>query len=93
MRSLALSADVERIWWITLAVGLVVALVVTFLLHTLLLAVRRIDSNVKTLWQTATTVARNTATTWQLGQTAQALEEIKAEALEHDRFLNEVISR
>ncbi|MFP5299001.1 MAG: hypothetical protein ACLGHL_08450 [Actinomycetota bacterium] len=93
MELAALSSDVERIWWITLGVGLVVALVVTFLLHTLLRAVRRIDTNVKDLWQTATTVARNTATTWQLGQTANALEEIKSEALEHDKFLNEVTSR
>lgn len=93
MELAALASDVERMWWLTLAVGLVVALVVTFLLHTLLTAVKRIDRNVKVLWQTATTVARNTATTWQLTQTAAALEEIKAEALEHDRFLTEVDSR
>ena len=82
-----LAPEVERLWWITLAVGLVVAVVVVLLLHLLLSAVKRIERNVIVLWQTATTVARNTATSWQLGTTAEALEEIKAEALRHDALL------
>lgn len=86
----ALPSDVQTIWWITLGIGLVVALVVVFLLHTLLREVRRIDSNVKTLWSTATMVARNTATTWQLNDTAEGLEAIKGEALRHDELLNKV---
>lgn len=89
----ALPSDVETMWWIALALGLVVALVVVFLLHTLLREVRRVDTNVKTLWSTATTVARNTATTWLLNDTAGALEEIKAEALRHDELLNKVTGR
>lgn len=88
----ALPSDVQTIWWITLGIGLVVALVVVFLLHTLLREVRRIDSNVKTLWSTATMVARNTATTWQLNDTAEGLEAIKGEALRHDELLNKVTS-
>lgn len=88
----ALASDVQTIWWITLGIGLVVALVVVFLLHTLLREVRRIDSNVKTLWSTATMVARNTATTWQLNDTAEGLEAIKGEALRHDELLNKVTS-
>jgi hypothetical protein len=83
----ALAPEVERIWWITLGVGLVVALVVVALLQLLLGAVLRIERNVVELWQTATTVARNTATTWLLGGTAATLEEIQAEALRHDALL------
>ncbi len=89
----ALPSDVQTMWWIALALGLVVALVVVFLLHTLLREVRRVETNVKILWSTATMVARNTATTWLLNDTAGALEEIKAEALRHDELLNKVTGR
>ena len=83
----ALAPEVQRIWWITLGVGLVVAAVVVVLLQLLLRAVERIERNVTVLWQTATTVARNTATTWLLGDTAAALDQLKAEALRHDALL------
>jgi hypothetical protein len=80
----ALAPEVQRLWWITLGVGLVVAAAVVLLLQLLLRAVERIERNVIVLWQTATTVARNTATTWLLGETATALDQLKAEALRHD---------
>jgi hypothetical protein len=83
----ALAPEVQRIWWITLGIGLVVAAVVVILLQLLLRAVERIERNVVELWQTATTVARNTATTWLLGETAAALDQLKAEALRHDALL------
>lgn len=92
MKLAALPSDVETMWWVTLGLGLVVALVVVFLLHTLLREVRRIDSNVKTLWSTATMVARNTATTWLLNDTAEGLEAIKEEALKHDELLTKATS-
>jgi hypothetical protein len=83
----ALAPEVQRIWWITLGVGLVVAAVVVILLQLLLRAVERIERNVTGLWQTATTVARNTATTWLLGDAAAVLDQLKAEALRHDALL------
>lgn len=86
----ALPNDVETIWWITLGIGLVVAIVVVVLLHTLLTAVHKVERNVEVLWETATTVARNTATTWMLDQTADGLDQIKDEALKHDALLNKV---
>jgi hypothetical protein len=85
----ALPSDVQTIWWVTLALGAVVALVVLALLHLLRSAVLRIERNAEVLWQTATTVARNTATTWLIGQTAETVEEIKKEALRHDAFLSQ----
>jgi hypothetical protein len=84
----ALPSDVQTIWWVTLALGAVVALVVLALLHLLRSAVLRIERNAEVLWQTATTVARNTATTWLIGETANTVEEIKKEALRHDAFLS-----
>lgn len=92
MNLAALPSDVQTIWWVTLGVGLVVALVVVFLLHTLLREVRRIDRNVKTLWSTATMAARNTATTWLLNDTATNLEALQAEALRHDELLKKATS-
>lgn len=83
-------SDVTTIWWVTLGVGLIVAAVVVVLLQTLLNAVKRVERNVMTLWQTATTLARNTATTWLLGDTAEKLEDIKGEALKHDELLKRV---
>jgi hypothetical protein len=83
----ALPSEVETIWWVTLGVGLIVALVVVVLLQLLLNAVKEVERNVIRLWETATTVARNTATSWLLGQTGDGLEQIKKEALKHDEFL------
>lgn len=88
--TVALASETQNIWWITLGVGLVVALVVVALLSALLAAVVRIERNVIVLWNTATTVARNTATSWMLGETAGALDKIKAEALRHDALLTTV---
>ncbi|MFN2489514.1 MAG: hypothetical protein ABR529_07225 [Actinomycetota bacterium] len=84
----ALSGDAQLAWWLTLGVGLVVAVVVVVLLQLLLNAVKNVEKNVITLWETATTVARNTATTWLLADTAHALEELKAEALRHRELLS-----
>jgi hypothetical protein len=88
-----LPSDVQAIWWVTLALGAVVALVVLALLHWLWSAVLRIERNAEVLWQTATTVARNTATTWLIAETADTVEEIKKEALRHDAFLSQGTGR
>lgn len=86
-----LAPEVQTIWWVTLAIGAVVALAVLALLHLLFLSVRRVERNLGTLWQTATTVAQNTATTWLIGMTAETVEEIKQEALRHDALLSRVL--
>lgn len=84
---LALSDAEATLWAALLGAGVVVLVVVTVLLHRLLIAVRKIDDAAAAVWDSATGVARNTATTWQLGQTAAALEEVKLEALRHDALL------
>ncbi len=86
-----LPGDVLFLWWLSLGIALfVVVPVVVLLLHRLLLAVDRTEHAVAELWRTATLVARNTATTWQLGGTGDALEALKAEALRHDALLDAV---
>lgn len=84
----ALPAEAETQWFAALVLGFIVVLTVGTLLHVLLREVNRIESNVIDLWETATTVARNTATTWLLAETGEELEEIKKEALRHDELLS-----
>lgn len=75
-------------WWVAaLVLGLVVAVVVTVLLHWLLTRVREIEQGAEATWKVGKDVARNTATTWMLGQTAGIVEEIHEEALRHDALL------
>ncbi len=76
------------LWWITLGVGLVVAAVAVVLLQALYVSVRRIDEEVAALWESATRVASNTATTWMLAGTPDAAGQLAEEALRHDRFLS-----
>ncbi len=91
MAQAALPSDVVTIWWVTLGVGLVVAIVVVVLLQILLKSVEALQVSVDNLWQTATTVARNTATTWLIGATAGAVEDLRDEALRHDALLTSVL--
>ena len=85
---LALAAQEITMWQVALGLGVVVLLVVVALLSALMKIIRNIDQGVKGVWETATRVAANTATTWQLKETASTLEEIKREALRHDELLS-----
>lgn len=75
------------LWWITLGVGLVVAVIAVVLLQTFLSAVLRIEEGAKAIWEAGKQVARNTATTWQLEDTSRRLDELTREALRHDQLL------
>lgn len=67
---LALSTN-ETLWWVTLGVGLVVALVVWGLLEYLRRAVRDVEPAVDRLWTMGKRVAQNTSTTYLLQTTKQ----------------------
>lgn len=84
---LALTSTERTLWTVLLIVGVVVLGVVVALLQRLLQVVVRIDEGVADVWSSATHVAANTATTWQLGETAAALEAVREEALRHDALL------
>ncbi len=75
------------LWWIALALGLVVSLVAVALLETFLRQVHRIERGSKLIWAAGKQVARNTATTWQLGETSARLDLLTQEALRHDALL------
>ena len=66
---LALSTN-ETLWWITLGVGLVVALVVWALLEILLRTVREVERAVSDVWIMGKRVAQNTQVSHVLFTTA-----------------------
>jgi hypothetical protein len=75
------------LWIIALVLGLVVSLVAVALLETFLRIVHRIERGSLEIWNTGKQVAGNTATTFQLGQTVDALDALTEEALRHDALL------
>ena len=79
----ALSSAVETAWWITLAAGLVVALVVWALLESLRRTVNEVEEAVAEVWTMGKRLAQNTATTHQLGTTAMLGAELGTEIERH----------
>ena len=80
----ALSSAVETAWWVSLGIGLVVALVVWALLEVLRRTVNEVDRAVAEVWIMGKRVAQNTATTHMLGGTkslgVELLDEIQRHA-------------
>ena len=83
MTVVALSTN-QTLWWVTLAVGLVVAVVVWVLLERLRRSVAEVDDGVGDVWTMGKRVAQNTSTTYLL-QTTKARGIELAEELEHHR--------
>ena len=84
----ALASSERTLWYVTLAVGLVVALVVAAMLLMLLNLLRRIQTGVTGLLGSAGKVAENTANIPQLEATAPVLEQIAAEGVVQDGYMN-----
>jgi ABC-type protease/lipase transport system fused ATPase/permease subunit len=82
--ALALSAN-QTAWWITLAVGLVVALVVWALLEALRRTVNEVERAVDDVWTMGKRVAQNTATSHLLSTTKQRSGELLEELEQHRR--------
>ena len=79
---LAMSEN-QELWWITLAVGLVVAIVVWILLERLRRAVNEVEEGVEVLWTMGKRVAQNTSTTYLLQTTKERGVELLDELEEH----------
>ncbi|HEV8055137.1 MAG TPA: hypothetical protein VGP51_01485 [Nocardioidaceae bacterium] len=78
----------QMLWWITLGVGLVVALVVAALLEALRRTVVQVRETVAILWTMGTRVAQNTSTTYVL-ETTKALGHELIVELERHRSADE----
>ena len=86
--TLALADSERTLWYVTLAVGLVVALVVAGMLLVLLNLLRRIQTSVTGLLGSAGKLGENTANIPQLEATAPVLEQIAAEGVVQDGYMN-----
>ena len=84
MTVLALSTN-ETWWWVTLAVGLVVALVVWALLEILRRTVNEVERAVEDVWTMGKRLAQNTQTTHLLLTTKARGVELLEEVQEHGR--------
>ena len=82
----------NALWWLTLGLGLAVALIAVVLLQIFYRLVRRIETGSEAIWETGKKVARNTATTWMLHQTTVRLDSLTDEALRHDAFLDQALA-
>lgn len=89
MLATEVAPELARWWWAALAAGLVVAVAVVALLQLLLERVHQIEDGAATVWTRGKDVARNTATTWMLGATADQVEAIGAEVGRHATALSD----
>jgi len=73
----------QTLWWVTLGVGLVVALVVWGLLEVLRRTVLEVERAVDDVWTMGKRLAQNTATTHTLLTTKERASELLEELDEH----------
>jgi hypothetical protein len=82
MFELAVSTN-QTLWWVTLGVGLVVALVVWGLLEALRRTVLEVERAVNDVWTMGKRLAQNTATTHTLLTTKERVGELLEEVEQH----------
>jgi len=90
---LALSDTTENWWWGALAAGAVVLLAVVALLTILVLLVNTIDKRTVAIRETLKQAADNTADTALIAATAERVDAVLAEGLEHHLFLGRVLDK
>ena len=90
---LALTDTQETLWWLAVALGFVVVLVVAALLTVLVLLVRTIDQRVQAIRATLEQAKLNTYDTALIAETAARVDGVLAEGLEHHLFLGRVLDK
>lgn len=80
-------------WWLAVGVGFAIVLVVALLLSFLILLVKIIDREVVKVRDTLATITKNTANTSLIPQTAEGVEAVLAEGLQHHLFLGRVFEK
>jgi hypothetical protein len=89
----ALSSTQRGLWWGAIIGGFVIVLAVAALLTILVVLVRRIDRRVVTVRDTLRAAAANTADTALIAETAERVEAVLAEGLQHHLFLGRVLDK
>ena len=90
---LALTSTQENLWWGAIIAGFVVVLAVAALLTILVVLVRSIERRVDLIRTTLDQAAENTADTALIAETAQSVEAVLSEGLEHHLFLGRVLDK
>jgi hypothetical protein len=88
-----LTTTQKDLWWGAVIGGFVIVVAVAALLTILVLLVRRIDVRVAAVKETLRAAAANTADTALIPQTADGVEAVLAEGLEHHLFLGRVLGK
>jgi len=79
-------------WWVAIAMGVVVLLVVILLLSSLVSIVKSIQRSVRDVRRTLQAIPENTANAALIPITADRVDSILAEGLEHHAFLTIVLA-
>ena len=93
MDTMALTPTERNLWWGAIIGGLVIVVAVAALLTILVLLVRRIDQRVVMVRDTLRAAAANTADTTLIGATAERVDAVLAEGLQHHLFLGRVLDK
>lgn len=90
---LALTDREEELWWIAIVLGFVVIVAVVALLTLLVRFVKTIEERVTVIKATLENASENTADTALIGKTADAVDGVLNEGLEHHLFLGRVLDK
>lgn len=90
---LALSDTERTLWWGAIVGGFVIVLAVAALLTILVVEVRVIDRQVVKVRDSLRAAAENTADSVLIAETADSVEAVLAEGLEHHLFLGRVLQK
>ncbi len=90
---LALTSTQRGLWWGAIIGGFVIVLAVAGLLTILVLLVRRIDQRVVLVRDTLKAAAQNTSDAALIAETADRVDAVLAEGLEHHLFLGRVLGK
>jgi predicted Holliday junction resolvase-like endonuclease len=83
----------EELWWTAIVLGFVVIVAVVALLTLLVMFVRTIEQRVAAIKVTLEEASANTADTALISQTADAVDGVLNEGLEHHLFLGRVLDK
>lgn len=93
MSLLALTDTQETYWWALIIGGFVVIVAVVVLLTMLVMLVRTIERRVEVIKGTLERAAANTADTALIADTADQVDAVLSEGLEHHLFLGRVLDK
>ncbi len=93
MHVLGLTSTQESLWWVTLGLGLIVLFAVAALLTLLVTLVGTIEKRVDLIRSTLDQAESNTSDTALIAKTADSVDAVLHEGLEHHLFLGRVLDK